>query len=819
MSLLGRIFADDEDFGKKDDDRKPTKATLLPSWSARKSPSPAQRFRRRTIFYALIACIFLYYFFKNIPEATHAPLQRPRYGPPPSHAPQTSKPNSPKVIPETRTEKPPRPEKPSEAEQHYYDGPIKFHNLAVSLRAIAWLGGHIERNRNIIFAAANLRSASELIPVACEMARWEKNDVHFAVMGRDNLDIDEIKTVNGVDEECNLNWHDARPDFSPWSSDFRMEVSVSAALGYIQTFMHPQVIIIDDASREDGFFTKAIRAKAMEIGRSVIELPKDASENLMWITRLDSGSLAAWHTTYVDILIHAPPDSSGSLLRLLKSIEAADYFGHRRPHLTIELPADIDPPTWAYLEQLTWPPVDWSGTQHVSQVTLRHHLRRGSGSPEEASLRHVESFYPARQTDSHVLVLSPQVELSPLYFHFLMYYLLEYKYSSSTSQFFQMQSLMGLSLELPYMHLNDTTPLSPPKPSQKPKGDETEASTPFLWQAPNSNAALYFGDKWIEFHSFLGSRIGVDPTKQRSRPKLVSEIYPAWLEYLQELMRARGYTLLYPNFLSSSSSTRNTIANLHYELYHPPEEFSKPKTTSKIDAPIPTLDPKTETFPTDPSAYRPKRRESKPLTTKLDALLPPRPANIIQFPAELPLLSHEGNEVDLSVLEFTAHTFASDFRRQIGLCPATHKPIPKPMKADDLFCDHDEDLRSGLGLGEVGKFDEVQSSVPKKPEKPVVKDDDGLRQSEFEAHLNRQHGGKGSEVLGKEEGKGKGKVKVEDKKDKTQETTRDRSQEGKGKDDTPVKSGKEKAKEEKAKGKDSKEADKTDTTEEKPRGW
>lgn len=588
-----------------------------------------------------------------------------------------------------------------------------------------------------------------------------------------------------------------------------MEVSVSAALGYIQTFMHPQVVIIDDSSREDGFFTKAIRAKAMEIGRSVIELPKDASESLMWITRLDSGSLSgnpsgkfeikqlltssglAWHTTYVDILIHAPPDSSGSLLRLLKSIEAADYFGHRRPHLTIELPAEVDPPTWAYLQQLTWPPLDWSGGPHVSQVTLRHHLRRAYANPEEASLRHVESFYPARQTDSHVLVLSPQIELSPLYFQFLMYYLLEYKYSSSTSQFFQMQSLLGLSLELPRMHLNDTTPFSPPKPSKKPKGDEKESSTPFLWQAPNSDAALYFGDKWIEFHSFLTSRIAVDQTKQPVRRKLISEIYPAWLEYLQELMRARGYTLLYPN-LPSSSSNRNPIANLHYELYQPPEEFSKPKPTSKTDTPIPTLDPKTETFTTDPSIHRPKYKESKPLTSNLHSLLPPRPATLNQFPSELPVLSHDGNEVDISVLEFAAHTFASDFRRQIGLCPATHKPVPEPMKADDLFCNRDEDLRAGLGLGEVGKFDEVQSSVPKEPEKPVVKDDDGVRQSEFEEHLNRQGGEKG--------GKGKG-------------------EKGKGKGGTPVNNVVGKEKEEKAEEKKGKEVDTKEAAEEKPRGW
>lgn len=72
----------------------------------------------------------------------------------------------------------------------------------------------------------------------------------------------------------------------------RMEVSVAAALGHIQTYLEPQVIITGHASREDGFFTKAVRAKALEIGKSLIELPLDAIENLMWVTRLDSGSLA-----------------------------------------------------------------------------------------------------------------------------------------------------------------------------------------------------------------------------------------------------------------------------------------------------------------------------------------------------------------------------------------------------------------------------------------------------------------------------------------------------------------------------------------------
>ncbi|KAL8966421.1 MAG: hypothetical protein Q9197_005991 [Variospora fuerteventurae] len=287
MSLLGRIFADDEELGKKDDDRKPGTRNLLPKWSARKptSPTPWQR-RKRTVLYGLIACISLYLFFKNMPTPDHPPVaRRPQYDRSPRHGPPTSDRSFP-------SQKPPHPEKPSKAEQHYYNEPIKFNDLAVSLRATYSVWGYMEDNKNVLFAASNLKSASEIIPIACEMAKRERNDVHFAFMGRDDLDLDEIKILNGVDEQCKVNWHDARPDFSPWSTDFRMEVSVSAALGYIDKYMHPQAVITDDPSREDAFFTTAMRAKTFELGKPAIELPSDASESLMWITRLDSGSLA-----------------------------------------------------------------------------------------------------------------------------------------------------------------------------------------------------------------------------------------------------------------------------------------------------------------------------------------------------------------------------------------------------------------------------------------------------------------------------------------------------------------------------------------------
>ncbi|KAL8947550.1 MAG: hypothetical protein Q9222_006185 [Ikaeria aurantiellina] len=727
MSLLGRMFADDEELGKKDDDRKPGKISLqLPAWSARK---PALWRRRRTLLYCLIACVTLYIFFKNIPSPDHPPIARPTFIRPPRDTPHNA--GNPKAIPEDPSQKPPWPDKPTEIDKHYYDGPIRFERLAVSLHAISRLRGHVESNRNVLFASSNLRSASELIPIACEMGSWEKNDVHFAFMGRDDLELDELRVLNGVDDDCKVNWHDARPDFSPWSSDFRMEVSVFAGLGHINDFMHPQVLLMDDPSREDGFFSKAIRAKALELSRPVIELPTDASENLMWITRLDSSSLMG----------------------------------------------------------LIWPPLDWSGIPHASQVTLRHRIPRQKSTAEEASVRLLESFYPARPADSHILVLSPQVELSPLYFHFLTHQLLEYRYSSSARENAEKSKLMGLSLELPYMHLNDTTPFSPPMRTSESRDSRKapEKPTPFLWQAPNSNAALYFGDKWIEFHSFLSSRMSHEPTTTLNRPKMISDTYPSWLEYALELMRARGYTLLYPNF---SSSNREAIASLHTEHFQPPEEYTPdPKQTksSSDDEPIPVLDPH-ETFETDASTQHPSKpsphRESTPLTTTLTALLPASKTFSTSL-SDLPLLTYQGNlEPDPLTFESVARIFAMDFRRSIGRCQPSitlKRPEIEPMSADDLFCDGDD--RGGLSLGELPRRDEGSRgsmTYVGREKLPLVPDDSEVRQAEFEAHLSRQ-GERGGKDKGEEKGKDEGDDEVEGEEEDGGE------KKGKGKDEAEKK--------------------------------
>jgi hypothetical protein len=61
---------------------------------------------------------------------------------------------------------------------------------------------------------------------------------------------------------------------------------------HINTYMHPQALIVDDLSKEESFFARHISegAKAMHINR--IEIPHGEIKQLAWITKLDSSSLA-----------------------------------------------------------------------------------------------------------------------------------------------------------------------------------------------------------------------------------------------------------------------------------------------------------------------------------------------------------------------------------------------------------------------------------------------------------------------------------------------------------------------------------------------
>jgi len=668
MPLPPRIFPGDVELGKRDDDHRPGSKSgvgLGIAWQHRQMPHRPHRRTLKKIALGVLALIGLYYFFKNMPTDLESPRQRPSYGPPSSPNPRPLYPpkdNAPKAGPKESTEVP----------LHDFNGPIKFYHLASSLHAVSRTRGSELNNNNVLFAAASLKSAAILLPIACDMAIRERNFVHFALMGRDEIPMDILQSVNGITKECKIMFHDARPDYSSQSSDFRMEVSSAAAFGHINTFIHPQATLIDGSEEEESWFSRGIQDRAIALGRTVIELPDNAEKNLMWMNLLDSASLSAWNKVTVDIIIHAQPSASGSLIRLLESLKKADFSSSALPRLTIELPHDIDEPSRRYLERFRWPPIPDHATG--SLLTLHHRIPQHGLTAEENSIRLLESFWPADPFMSHVLVLSPMVELSPLFFHFLKYNALEYMYSTNNGDL--RQFLLGISLDLPSTFLNDSSLFTPPVANSR-VGENVVAAgvTPFLWQAPNSNAALYFGDKWVEIHDFVGHLLASQhtlPTPTTLNEKLVSKTYPSWLEHVLKLVRARGYWTIYPNF-----DNQHSLAALHHDLYQPPEEYSE---EMRADAVMPgelTADPKEHLSLKD--------KEKTIIKTALVGILP----NKGDLPklSEMPLLTWDGVLTDVDDFGGHAVNYSGVFKREIGGC--TENSVEKDrvgMFAGDLFC-------------------------------------------------------------------------------------------------------------------------------------
>jgi hypothetical protein len=359
----------------------------------------------------------------------------------------------------------------------------------------------------------------------------------------------------------------------------------------------------------------------------------------------------------------------------LDSLSKADYSETAPPRLTIELPHEVEEPTKRFLEKYRWPPSDYMLDGNANQLNLRHRISQPGLTLEENAIRFLESFWPVNPSTSHLLVLSPQVELSPLYFQYLKYFILEYRYSN---QWAGERHFMGVSLDLPSTYLNDTTSFSPPKKVGQSSSD-SESAISFLWQAPNSNAALYFGDKWTELHSLLSHSLKSRhklPTPATLNAKEVSKTYPSWLEDILKLARTRGYYMLY-----STLADQTTIATIHNELYRPPEEFSKLGDEGPDGPPVGEVD-----FTADPAQHLSLQHTEKPLaSTLLLSLLPSE--GFLPSLTDMSLLSWDGKEMTKMQMEEAASNYSQVFRREIGGCSTSdkHKTVVEGS-ADDLFC-------------------------------------------------------------------------------------------------------------------------------------
>ncbi|KAK6356260.1 hypothetical protein TWF718_000630 [Orbilia javanica] len=605
----------------------------------------AVRFRRkrRPVFIILAVCAILYLFFHSkwwndgllladgpAPDREANPAAAPKdnkfSSAPTSH-------NAVKVDPSMKSTDP-------HASKFIYNGPIRFLGLYETLAKVQSFNSKL-RNRHVVFVAANMNTASIIAGVACEMSVLKKNVVHIALVGRNEISIEFFRKANGLNNDgCGVIIHDARPDYASISTDERMGLSVRSALRYIREYISPTVFI-SDLDREDLWFQKAIIQKAKEIKVTHIKLPHDAS-SIPWFQKLDAVSLGSWDKPLIDIVIHAD-SHSGQLIRLLKSLKNADYFTAPLPRLYIDLNPDTDSTIRKFIDGFSWPSKD--------RIFVRHRIAPRPTSLDKDPTEFVESFYP-NSKESAVLFLSPNIELSPFYYQFLFYSILEYKYSNA--QFALDSSLIyGISLDAPLSRINGK-PFDPstivPSSSVSETGDRY--LTPYLYAAPTTHATLFFGSHWRLLHLYIAKRLdkantaGVD----FAIPATISSSFPQWTRHFIELLTAGGYLMLYPNFDPSDS-----LAVYHTEVESSVTSTSKEKTIMRVNNILNYL-----------------------------------PGGSLPLWTSLPILGMDGLKTDLDKLLDTAKVYKEKILKK---CGGLKGDDGVEDSVDDLFCDGDEGIK------------------------------------------------------------------------------------------------------------------------------
>lgn len=602
---------------KKHDD--PQEISWTPSRPMRRCLAT---FRKRRIALALAVAWLLYLFFRHMPTDLLPASQRfdPRFGNPIAGTQQV-------------------------AAREEFDGPVRFFGLAPSLRSFAKepLDGS-----NVLFALASAHSASQVVTAACAMAAQNRSRVHLAVMGRDDILFEKVLELNAIDlSDCPVRWHDAQVDFSKQSSPLRLARGVRGSFGHIQRALSLHAVFFDDSKREEDYLRSEIAKAAADLNVAAIKLPSAES----WMLGLSGVSLRWWNQIEVDIVIKVLPETAGSLMRLMRSLQSADYGGLPLPRIILDLPPRTDAHILENLERFIWPV---GTTPAESRISIRRRVDDNTISRAVASVQVIESFYPVNAESSHVLVLDPAVEVAPNYFQLLFYLVLEYRYSRSAHGL--ANRLMGVSLLEAAIDSHDQGSL-------------------VISQSLHGQAMLFFGDKWAELHEYTSLRLMADPTLSKSvdadRSDETSKVN--WMTLATEMMRAQGYVTLFP----SVGTQVLPLAAVHRELHDAPGDLLD------LPAAVSDLDLSTEDgVLTADSGKSTSAQEPRELSRASLLKMLQHEQNGLDA---LPLYSYSGKPIQRATLREQASKYAELLSVNVGGCSPSQAERP-PGDLGLLFC-------------------------------------------------------------------------------------------------------------------------------------
>lgn len=252
-----------------------------------------------------------------------------------------------------------------------------------------------------------------------------------------------------------------------------------------------------------------------------------------------------------------------SLKRLMNSLLNTDYPLDVNLPLRISVDSDTAEDTLRYISSLSWP---------FGPKTINRRVKKGGLVAAVA-----ESFFPSSPFD-HGVILEDDIEVSPYWYRYLTT-VLDLHYENPDPR------IIGISL------YNPRTIEVIASRGKFVNFDSTKITKETLYahQVPCSWGAVWFPTPWMEFLTYLSSRIASDPQGQHPMTLPGSNTITwklSWKKFIIEMMYIKDLYMIYPSFTDQTSFATN-----HVEIgEHIKDKKSQKRFTPGFTIPIFTLD-------------------------------------------------------------------------------------------------------------------------------------------------------------------------------------------------------------------------------------
>ncbi|KAF9956820.1 hypothetical protein BGZ72_002415 [Mortierella alpina] len=409
----------------------------------------------------------------------------------------------------------------------------------------------VSQHESLASVVVFLSSLDEAILLKDLICRWSLSpdiSIHVAVAGSarglSRKDFARLLPSEG----CHVGVYDLRLSYASLNptalESARMAAEVSVNAFHLINSLRPKVVFYlqePDSEFSEGLDIAQARAKV-----ATIALKPEDIEHVRWLPDLPIQALENWNTPQVKLIV-ITNNRPGSCIRLLRSLSHAHYLNDK-VSLTLNMDAEADRVTLKMAGSFQW---------EFGEKFMRHRVRRGG-----LMLAVVEAWYP-QGDDEYAVLLEDDVEVSPLFYTWIKYNILKYRYSPDNSLYHRMFGVSMYSQKFVETHLAGRAPFNPEDIFIETP--EYELRTPFLLQLPCSWGAVYFPEHWREFHEYVADRL-LDIEWNKSSLQSVqipnsrtNRWSNSWKKLFIEMIYMRGYVMLYPNFFNFTSFSTNHL--------------------------------------------------------------------------------------------------------------------------------------------------------------------------------------------------------------------------------------------------------------------